>query len=308
LPFDQHRGYHERVSSGAPTVRDRPAEVLTSAPLTDAQFERARRLALGLAGIELLDRHRDLLGRRRARLAMPGTLDAWLAAAEGGDRDARRRVIELLTTRFTGFFRHPWHFHLAAEHALWAVHQRGAARLWSAAAATGEEPYSLAMALIDVFRREDPAVTILATDIDEAALAVARDAAYGPATLAALPAEHRARFLGEPADGGRRRLVPAVRKLVEIRPLNLADAAWPLEGIFDVVFCRNVLMYLERRHRDAVFERIAALLRPGGLLLLDPSEHSGEAAPLYTEHGQGVYTRRGSAARRGPAAARIAGR
>ena len=265
--------------------------------LTEAQFERARRLALGLAGIELFDRHRELLQRRSDRLIGQDSLDALLDAAEDGDTDARRRLIELLTTNFTGFFRHPWHFHLAAEHALWAVHRCGSARLWSAAAATGEEPYSLAMAVIDVFRRDDPAVTILATDIDEAALAVAREAEYADAGLAALEPAQQARFVGEPAGGGSRRLVPAVRRLVELRRMNLADLVWPLDGIFDVVFCRNVLMYLEAGHRYAVLERIASMLEPGGLLLLDPSEHLGGAAELFVEGGNGAYTRRSAAGR-----------
>ncbi len=268
-----------------------------SAPLTDEQFERARRLALGLAGIELLDRHREMLRRRSARLAMPGAFDAWLDAAEDGEAEARHRLIELFTTNFTGFFRHPWHFDLAAEHALWAAHRRGQARLWSAAASTGEEPYSLAMAVIDVFRRDDPAVTILATDIDEAALAIARDAAYGEAALAALPPAHHARFVGEPTDGSPRRLVPAVRRLVELRRVNLGDVVWPLDGVFDVVFCRNVLMYLEGCHRYAVLERIASMLPPGGLLLLDPSEHLGGAAPLFVDRGNGAYSRCAAAGR-----------
>ena len=265
--------------------------------LTEAQFERARRLALGLAGIELFDRHRELLQRRSDRLIGQDSLDALLDAAEDGDADARRRLIELLTTNFTGFFRHPWHFHLAAEHALWAVHRRGSARLWSAAAATGEEPYSLAMAVIDVFRRDDPAVTILATDIDEAALAVAREAEYADAGLAALEPAQQARFVGEPAGGGSRRLVPAARRLVEFRRMNLADLVWPLDGIFDVVFCRNVLMYLETGHRYAVLEHIASMLEPGGLLLLDPSEHLGGAAELFVDRGNGAYTRRSAAGR-----------
>ena len=265
--------------------------------LTEAQFERARRLALGLAGIELFDRHRELLQHRSDRLIGQDSLDVLLDAAEDGDGDARRRLIELLTTNFTGFFRHPWHFHLAAEHALWAVHRRGSARLWSAAAATGEEPYSLAMAVIDVFRRDDPAVTILATDIDEAALAVAREAEYADAALAALEPAQQARFVGEPTGGGSRRLVPAVRRRVEFRRMNLADLVWPLDGIFDVVFCRNVLMYLETGHRYAVLERIASMLEPGGLLLLDPSEHLGGAAELFVDRGNGAYTRRSAAGR-----------
>src|SRR5262249_45570908 len=235
--------------------------------LTDEQFERARRLALGLAGIELLDRHRGFLQRRRARLAMHETFDAWLDAAEDGDADARRRLIELFTTTFTGFFRHPWHFDLAAEHALWTVHRRGRARLWSAAAATGEEPYSLAMAVIDVFRRDDPAVTILATDIDETALFVARRAVYAEAQLGVLSPAHHVSFVTEPVVQGRRGLGPAVRRMVEFRHVNLTDVVWSIVGPFDVVFCRNVLMYLEACHRYAVLERIASMLEPGGLLL-----------------------------------------
>jgi chemotaxis protein methyltransferase CheR len=267
------------------------------ARLTDAEFERARRLALELAGIELLDRHRDLLPRRRNRLGYAEAFDALLDAAERGEPESCRRFVELLTTNVTGFFRHPRHFDLAAEQALWAAHRRQVARVWSAAAATGEEPYSLAMALIDVFRRDDPPVTIVATDVDETALAIARNAEYGEAALAQVDPAARARFFGDPTASGRRRLVPAVRRLVDFRRLNLADLDWGVEGLLDVVFCRNVLMYLEAGYRYSVLERIASLLAPGGLLLLDPSEHLGGAAPLFVRRGHGVYARHARAAR-----------
>ena len=130
--------------------------------LTCEQFDRTRKLALRLAGIELCDRHRELLGSRGRRLGIRDTagIEALLGAAEEGDPLASRQLIGLVTTNFTGFFRHPRHFELAAEHALWAAHRRGRARLWSAAAATGEEPYSIAMALIEAFRRDDPPPTI----------------------------------------------------------------------------------------------------------------------------------------------------
>ena len=267
------------------------------APLTDEQFERARSLALRLIGIELLDRHRGLLQRRRARLARQDAFNAWLGAAERGDGNACRRLIELFTTTFTGFFRHVHHFDLAAEHAVRAVDLRGAARMWSGAAATGEEPYSLAMSMIEAFRCEDPPVTILATDIHERALEVARNGRYSEAALGALPPLLRMRFFGERADEGHRRLVPAVRRLVEFRKLNLTDIVWPVEGVFDVVFCRNVLMYLDACHRYAVLERIASILEPGGLLLLDPSEHVGRAASLFVDRGNGAYSRHPSPGR-----------
>src|SRR5512136_2778235 len=111
--------------------------------LSNQQFDRTKRLALGLAGIELVERHRELLDRRRRRLGILDSagLDSLLDAAEEGETTARQKLLCLLTTKFTGFFRHPHQVDLAAEHALRAGERHGRARLWSAAAATGEEPY-----------------------------------------------------------------------------------------------------------------------------------------------------------------------
>lgn len=261
---------------------------------TAERFDRTRRLALDLAGLELAARHRELLERRGRRLGLDteGAVDALLGAAEGGDAAARRRLIGLLTTNFTGFFRHPWHFHVAAEHVLWAAHRRRRARVWSAAAATGEEPYSMAMALVEVFRRDDPPVEILATDVDAGALETARRGEYADAALADLEPRTRARFFGETAGPGRRRIAETVRGLVRFVEANLAEPDWPVDGPFDVVLCRNVLMYLEEGRRRRAAERIAAVLAPEGLLLLDPAEHLGGAARLFGPGAGGVFVRR----------------
>jgi chemotaxis methyl-accepting protein methylase len=333
--------------------------------LTMAQFDRTRRLALRLAGIELVERHRELLDRRSRRLGVldGAGLDLLLSGAEAEDPAARRQFVGLVTTNFTGFFRHPQHFDLAAKHALGAAHCRGQARLWSAAAATGEEPYSLAMALREVFGCDDPPASILATDIDVEALEVAQRGEYAEAALRALTPQQRTLHLagstvdecggprearghlpegcnrnsrGEQATplegrrGGtpprsnvlparhrqsppaadhvepprglsvrdrdamdpRRTIAPAVRRRVEFQALNLVGETWPVAGPFDVIFCRNVLMYLEARHRQAVLERLAALLAPDGLLLLDPTEHLGRARHLFLPGADGVYALR----------------
>lgn len=261
--------------------------------LTLEQFERTRRLALSLAGIELVERHRELLARRSRRLGVGAGAewDALLGEAEAGEAAATRQVISLVTTNFTGFFRHPRHFKIAAEHALRAPRRRGQARLWSAAAATGEEPYSLALALIEVFRRDDPPVSVLATDIDAEALEVARRGEYGERALHSVSPRLRAHHFNEAASK-RWTVVPAVRHLVEFYALNLANAKWPVEGPFDVIFCRNVLMYLEVRHRTAILERMLSLLMPEGLLILDPTEHLGEVAPWFVPQTDGVYSPR----------------
>jgi chemotaxis protein methyltransferase CheR len=262
--------------------------------LSNQQFDRTRRLALSLAGIELAERHREILYRRSRRLGIfdNAGLDSLLHAAEEGEPAARQRLLCLLTTKFTGFFRHPVHFKIAAEHALRAARQRGRARLWSTAAATGEEPYSLAMALVEVFGCEDPPASILATDIEVGALAVAQRGEYSELALRGLDPKRRERFLCKTSVTAHWALTPAARRLVEFRVFNLTSVTWPVEGPFDVILCRNVLMYLEACHRYAALERLASMLSPDGLLMLDPAEHLGKAAHLFTPDADGAYSRR----------------
>jgi chemotaxis protein methyltransferase CheR len=258
--------------------------------LTSEQFKRTRRLARDIAGIELVERHRALLFRRGQRLGLRlgGEFDSFLDAAEAGDYDAGRLLVRLITTKFTGFFRHPSQFEAAAKTAARAVHLYGRARLWSAATATGEEAYSLAMTLVECFHGDNPPVTILATDLDHAALTCAQRGEYGSTAIKGLNDSRLARFFTETVP--RRWIVNSfIRQLVEFRALNLANLEWPVEGCFDVIFCRNVLMYFEERRRSAVLERMASLLTPGGILILDPSEHLGGASPLFIPQQDAIY-------------------
>jgi len=261
--------------------------------LTNDQFDRVRDLALRLVGIALVDRHRELLARRcrRQELIDQPALDAFLGQVESGDPAARRQLIGLVTTNFTSFFRNPWQFELAAGHAHRAIQRRGTASLWSAGAATGEEPYSLAMALIETTRRDDPPVTILATDVDTDVLAAAKLGEYREPAVRAIEPPARKRFFSETANAGRWRIAEAPRRLVEFRSLNLIDPVWPMAGPFDILFCRNVLMYLDARIRREVLRRIASLIAPGGLLFLDPAEHLDQAEPLFSRGANGVYSR-----------------
>jgi chemotaxis protein methyltransferase CheR len=261
--------------------------------LTTQQFERTRDLALRLAGIALFERHRELLQRRSRRQGIADTAgwELLLGAAEAGEEAALRRLVSLVTTNFTGFFRHAGHFDVAAQQALRAVEQRGRARIWSAAAATGEEPYSLAMRLMEVFERDDPPVMILASDIDAEALAIAETGDYGDATCLTIQPERRARFFSQTAEG-RWRLAPAVRRLVTFRTLNLIGGLGEIEGPFDVILCRNVLIYLEARHRHAVLVRLASLLATDGVLILDPVEDTGQAGHLFAAGQHGIHTLR----------------
>ncbi|RIK64229.1 MAG: chemotaxis protein CheR [Planctomycetota bacterium] len=265
--------------------------------LTDPQFDRTRRLASLLAGIELVERHRELLSRRSRRLGIRDAagLDTLLGAAEAGDAQARRTFLSLLTTKFTEFFRHPAHFAIAAAHARGVVARAGRARLWSAAAATGEEPYSLAIAIVEAFGNCEPPVEVVATDIDREALAVAERGEYAEAAVRAPGPERRARYFEACGEPGRCRITDTIRRLVTIRPLNLIDAEWPVEGPFDVIFCRNVLMYLEAGRRAEAVRRMASLLAPDGLFMLDPVEDPGATGALFAASAPGVFSRRPAA-------------
>src|SRR5262249_1904268 len=138
---------------------------------------------------------------------------------------------------------------------------------------------------------EQPPVTILASDIDERALVVAERAEYTESGVEALSPERRRRFLQVGGVPGRWAITSPVRRLVGFRLLNLARERWSVEGPFDVILCRNVLMYLEARFRESAVQRLRPLLANKGLLILDPTEHLGAAAPLFTTSGAGVYVR-----------------
>jgi chemotaxis protein methyltransferase CheR len=259
--------------------------------LTSDQFNRTRRLALHLAGIELVERHRELLYRRCERLGVRDSsgFDDLLDAAESGDNEAGQRLIRLITTKFTGFFRHPRQFEAAAIAAFKAAQQQGCARLWSAGTATGEEAYSLAISLLEFFKQDEPPVTILATDVDQTALNFAAKGQYGARALEVLDPVRRTRFFTQ---AGQHKWVinPLPRRLVEFGVLNLASDVWSVGGPFDVIFCRNVLMYLEECHRYSVLERMASLLAPDGVLILDPSEHPGRASHLFNRELDAIYS------------------
>jgi chemotaxis protein methyltransferase CheR len=265
---------------------------VTGFSIPERQFERVRKLSLELAGIQLVERHRELLASRcrRLRIADPNGLDALLDAAQRQDSAARRSLIGLLTICHTSFFRNPKQIEIATGHALRALKERGEARVWCAAASTGEEPYSLAASLLRASGGKTPPVRILATDINSSVLETARGGEYPESALRHLDMGTRQQFFVPPTEGGFWRIADAVRSLVTFEELNLIAESWRIEGPFDVVFCRNILMYLAPCTRTEVLLRINPLLAPDGILILDPAEHLGAAQQHFRSLHHGVYS------------------
>jgi chemotaxis protein methyltransferase CheR len=262
--------------------------------LTDQHFDQVRDLALQLAGIELRDRHRDLFCTRIRRIGICETtqIDAMLRRVKDREPEATNSFIGLVTTKHTSFFRHPFHFEEATRHAIWVVEKRRRALIWCAGAATGEEPFSLAMRLLEAFKPQPVPVSIIATDVDPAAVGFARGGQYGDLALRSLTAERRERFFQQTSQGRGGLITSSVRDLVEFQVLNLIWHPWPLTGPVDLIFCRNVLMYLEANYRLTVLRSFASLLAPDGLLVLDPAEHLGPGGNLFTLCCDGVYASR----------------
>jgi chemotaxis protein methyltransferase CheR len=259
-----------------------------SAPeLGPDEFRRIAAFLRDRAGIALPDSKRQLvfarLGKRLRHLGL-ADFGAYLALVEAPrGTEELAEMISALTTNVTSFFREKHHFDLLRSEVLppllAAARQGARVRLWSAGCSSGEEAYCLAMTVLEL----DPAaagrdIRILATDIDRAILARARAGHYGAEDIATLPAAARDRWF-MPAPGGRHAVRPELAALISFRELNLIGD-WPMRGPFDVIFCRNVAIYLDRAGQDRIWAGFAGCLTAGGLLCIGHSERLTDAVAL----------------------------
>ncbi len=262
-------------------------------PLTSSQFEWVRGAALDRAGIQLHARHRELMTRRVRRLIARyrwESIDEWLAQLVRWDERAGQLLIEAITIGHTKFFRTKWHFSIASEHVLWALHRRDRASVWSAGCASGQEAYSAAMAFDDLLGDRASQVRLVASDINEASLAVARKGVYAVERAVEKEVASFSRHVEPAGQAACIRVRDGLRDRVEFVQDNLALPGRRPWAPCDVIFCRNTLMYLHPLCREAVLERLAASLEPDGLLLIDPAESIGSDSAWFTSRGNGVCT------------------
>jgi chemotaxis protein methyltransferase CheR len=263
-------------------------------PLSDREFARIKARVYSVAGIALSDAKRTLVVSRLSKIVRAlglGGFDAYVdfleREASGGEA---QDFINALTTNLTRFYREDHHFsHLEGYVAgLIKDKPRGSRlRIWSAGCSTGQEPYTIGMALLDALpelRRWD--FKILATDIDTAVIGKAAEGVYPETELSGLSAE-RARLL-ERIGGGTVRVPAAVRELVSFKPLNLIGP-WPMKGPFDAIFCRNVAIYFDKPTQGEVFGRFSKLLAPQGFLYIGHSENLGSGGDGFRLVGKTIY-------------------
>lgn len=253
-------------------------------PISDEEFARFRTLIYRDAGIHLSAQKKALLTcrlmRRLKDLGLPSFTAYYRRVLEDGEE--RVRMLDRISTNETHFFREPRQFEFLDqgvfpewEHQAAAGKRPRRIRAWSAGCSTGEEPYTLAMSLLARF---PPAsgwdIEILATDISSRALDKAREAVWPLDKANEIPRRHLRAFMlqGTGPQEGKIKAGPEIRALVRFERANLNEAAGPESGLFDLILCRNVLIYFDEASRRRALARILAHLAPSGYLLVGHAE------------------------------------
>lgn len=270
--------------------------------LSDRDFKFICKLVYNSTGIVLGDHKRVMVYRRlmrRTRELKVQTFSDYCRLLENEDSDELPNFINAITTNLTSFFRESHHFDYLRNTFLPEHMQQFSGsrrlRIWSAACSTGEEPYSLAITLCEAMGAQLSQwdAKILATDLDTNVLETAKAGIYKYERIEGLSKTVQKRWFKR-GKQERQDLVKVDRYLPELitfKQLNLLHQ-WPVRGPFDVIMCRNVLIYFDRRTQESLVERFSELLRPGGLLILGHSESVAKGFSEFEMLGRTIFSKR----------------
>lgn len=259
---------------------------------TQKDFEKIRQLIYDHAGINLSAAKKDLVYSRLGRRLRANKLKRFCDYIDLlGTRQSTewQAFINALTTNLTSFFREPHHFPVLAEH-IKNINRRPI-RIWCNAASTGEEPYTIAMTMMDLFGSLTPPVRIIATDIDTNALEKAVAGIYTLEQAEKLPKDILQRFFlkGRGEKTGYIRVRKELSDLIEFKQLNLHDEKWAVQGLYVAIFCRNVMIYFDKPTQHKILQKFAPILHKDGLLFAGHSESLQGLTNLFTLQGKTVY-------------------
>lgn len=284
----------EKDSSPAPlSMTTAMSNLMREVMLTDDDFNRISRMIHDRAGIVLARHKREMVYSRLAKRVREkgfSRFSDYLSLLERNPGGPEWEVFtNALTTNLTAFFREAHHFGLLEA---FLATRKPPIRIWCAAASTGEEPYSIAMVLAEVYgERAD--VRVIATDVDTDALAKAREAVYPLLHVSKLGEKRSRRFFhrGRGSREGLARVRPEVAAMVDFVPLNLVAPEWSIRGPFDAIFCRNVMIYFDKSTQARILDRFVPLLKSDGLLFAGHSENFTYLSRAFRLRGQTVYTK-----------------
>lgn len=260
----------------------------------DADFDRVQKLIYQRAGISLHNgKHAMVYSRLSRRLRETGhrSFNDYLSWLESSDGAEWQEFINALTTNLTSFFRENHHFKIFHDY-LRSHKQNNKWKVWCCAASTGEEPYSILMTAVEALGQHSH-FSLTASDIDSRVLATASRGIYRIENLKNISDDQFKDFFlrGKGANAGMVRIKPELQKMVDFKIVNLVRDSWPFQELFDVVFCRNVMIYFDGPTQRRVLERIHQVMSPGGLLFVGHAENFSESRDLFVLKGKTVYER-----------------
>jgi len=260
---------------------------------TDQDFQRIRKLIYDRAGITLSDAKKDMVYSRvgrRLRATKLSSFREYLGLLETDHAEEWEAFVNSLTTNLTAFFREAHHFPILAEHVS-NIRHRKPIDLWCSAASTGEEPYTMAMTMVDLYGSFTPPVKILATDLDTSVLKKAQAGIYPIERVEKLSPDLLKRFFlkGNGSNAGFVQVRKELRDMITFRQLNLLDEKWPIHGPFEAVFCRNVMIYFDKPTQYAILKKFIPVMHSDALLFAGHSESFQHATDLIKLRGKTIY-------------------
>ncbi|MEX1665365.1 CheR family methyltransferase [Zhongshania arctica] len=263
-------------------------------PFQNEHFEKLRILVFEHTGITLGDEKKQLTYSRYAkRLRALGMkdFDDYIGIIESGDDSEMPFFINAITTNFTSFFRENHHFEFLVSEVARLLELQSSVRIWSAGCSSGEEPYSMAMSLLHGIPDIDGAdVKILATDLDTEIIAKASRGVYADERFDSSNNEIIKPWIkrGRGDNAGLVMMHPTARKMITYRQLNLLEE-WPMKTSFDIIFCRNVIIYFSKEVQKRLFSRFASNQKKGAKLMIGHSENIAEVCDSYRLIGRTIY-------------------
>ena len=261
-------------------------------------FEKFRSLIYEKSGISLGEQKEALVSARvgkRMRVLQIGDFDEYYSyVVHDGSGQEVVELLDAISTNVTSFFREPQHFDfLGSALTAWKNQGQRRFRIWSAASSTGEEPYTIAMTVLESIGNRDVDTRILATDISTRVLAKCQEGTYDPQKLDGVPKTLRDKYFDRLQDDRQYqyRARDIMKQLIVFRRLNLATPPFPMQGPLDVVFCRNVMIYFDNDVRTRLLNEISRLLKPGGYLMVGHAESLTGLVSSFRTVRPSVYTK-----------------
>jgi chemotaxis protein methyltransferase CheR len=267
------------------------AEAQREFPFSAEQFRLISDRVYRFSGIRLPEGKREMVYARLARRLRSlgiGSFDDYLRFLDLEPAEWEH-CTNALTTNVTAFYREEHHFDSLAKHAQATARQGETFRVWSAGCSTGEEPYTIAMCLMETLGTAP--FEVIASDLDTQVIATAREGVYPLQSVLKLPEERQKRFFlrGTGRYEGMARIRPELANHVEFLRVNLMDPDWPIQAGLDAIFCRNVMIYFDKPTQRKLVERYAALLKPHGLFFAGHAESLLDSGRHFRLRGQTVY-------------------